>query len=384
MEKLLTEFLFLQEEKVDKPTTEEKEEVEMLSFEEQRILNVGQALDALMTADIHSRGIIKPIYDDMFAKVGEPLSTNAAKQLLDAMKVPNPVVLIGTGFLIKPALHPETDGPISSALLARAVSLLGGVPVIVSEINSMEVLRNACAEAELMVVDTVEDALVYPHSVALVVMPPVAEEELTKEVTEKLLALKPVGMVSIEHPGKASDGKYYSLLGYELKDWPGAVDDLMDRVGEQGGCTIGIGDGGNEAGMGFCKPELDKIVPYGDVIGTAGTCKAPIIASISEYGAYALIAAMEFISGEKVLQSSDLEERVLRTAIRNGAVCGCSGKPVASIDMIDISFIRSYVNMLQCTVTSTMKFSPTRPFFIDFCRGANVGEPGSCSGGHGK
>lgn len=356
----------------------------MLSFEEQRILNAGQALDALMTADIHSRGIIKPIYDNMFAKIGEPLSTNAAKQLLNAMGKKNPVVLIGTGFLIKPALHPETDGPISSALLARAISLLGGTPIIVSEENSMEVLRSACIEAELMVVDEIEDAVKFPHSVALVVMPPASQKKLTEEVMEKLLSLSPVGMVSIEHPGKADDGKYYSLLGYELTEWPGEIDDLMDRVGAKGGCTIGIGDGGNEAGMGFSKPELDQIIPYGKLIGTAGTCKAPIVASISEYGAYALIAAMEFISGIDVLQSPDLEERVLRAAIRAGAVCGCSGKPVPAIDMIDIEYIRSYVNMLKCTVVSTKKFSPTRPFFIDFCRGEVIGEPGSCIGGHGK
>lgn len=357
----------------------------MVSFKEQRILNIGQTLDALMTADIHSRGIIKPIYDNMFAKVGKPLSTNAAGKLLEAMKGrENPIVLIGTGFLVKPTLRPETDGPISSALLARAVSILGGTPVIVSEINSMDVLRAACTEAELIVADTVEEAIERPHSVALVVMPQASRKEATKEVIDKMLSLSPAGMVSIEHPGKADDGKYYSLLGYELKDWPGAVDDLMDLVGEQGGCTIGIGDGGNEAGMGFAKPELDHIVPYGSLIGVAGTCKAPIIASISEYGAYALIAALEFISGKKVLQSPDLEERVLRAAVRAGSVCGCSGRPVAAIDMTDIEYIRSYVNMLQCSVSLTLKFSPTRPFFIDFCRGADVGEPGSCSGGHGK
>ncbi|SHJ56065.1 glutamate cyclase domain-containing protein [Hespellia stercorisuis] len=356
----------------------------MLSFEEQRILNLGQALDALMTADIHSRGIIKPIYDNMFERVGEPLSTNAAKKLLNAMLRPNPIVLIGTGFLVKPTFRPETDGPISSALLARAISLLGGIPIIVSEQNSMDVLKAACTEAELIVTNTIEDAIERPHSVALVIMPPAKQEEETRKVIEQLLSLSPVGMVSIEHPGKADDGKYYSLLGYELKDWPGAIDDLMERVSEQGGCTIGIGDGGNEAGMGYCKPELDEIVPYGAVIGTTGSCDAPIIASISEYGAYALIAALEFVSGKKVLQSPDLEERVLRAAIRAGSVCGCSGRPTAAIDMIDVEYIRSYVNMLQCVVTSTVKFSPTRPFFIDFCRGAEVGEPGTYSGGHGK
>src|SRR5665647_967288 len=105
----------------------------MRSFEEQRILNLGQTLDGLMTADIHSRGNIRPIYEEMVKKVGKPLSTNAAEMLLLSMNKNNPVVLIGTGFLIKPTLKPETDGPISAALLARAISILGGTPIIVSE-----------------------------------------------------------------------------------------------------------------------------------------------------------------------------------------------------------------------------------------------------------
>jgi hypothetical protein len=201
---------------------------------------------------------------------------------------------------------------------------------------------------------------------------------------DALLALEPVAMIAIEHPGKAEDGKYYSALGYELDAWTAPIDDLFDAVRVRGGFTVGIGDLGNEIGMGYAKPEINALIPYGDRITTAGSCNAPIIASISEFGAYGLIAALAAISGRPVLHSPELEEIVLRAAIMAGAVCGCTGVPQPSIDLVDISYLRAFVHMLHCIVVYAQSYSVTRPFFIDLCRGAEIAAPGSCKGGHGR
>jgi len=355
----------------------------MKTFKEQKITNCGWALDSLVTLDFHSRGIIKPIYEHMVKKVGEPLTTHAAAKLFKALKEPKQTVLIGTGFLIKPTLNPETDGPISAVLLARAISRLGGMPVLVAEENCLKVLRACCASAELILCDTVDIARKTPHSVVIEIMPPASDKGATKAALDKLLSMRPAAMVSIEHPGKGADGKYYSLLGYELENWPGAIDDLLELVGKQGGLSIGIGDGGNEAGMGYAKPEIDSITPYGKLINACSSCQAPIVASVSEFGAYGLIAALQLISGEKVLPSPQLLEIVLRAAIVAGSVDGCSGIPRAAIDMIGVRYIKSFIDLLEGVLVCTEEFCPTRPFFIDFCRGADIGAPGNYSGGHG-
>jgi len=357
----------------------------MLSFDEQKRRNLGWAIDSLITLDFHSRGVIRNIYNCMTEKLGGPLISHAGFELFKAIEnSEQKIVLIGTGFLIKPTMKPETDGPISSALTARAISLLGGVPVIVSQKNSRSVLENACAAAELTVCESVEIALETPHSVAIVDMPATAERELADKVISQMLALKPAGMICIELPGKGADGKYYSVMGYELEGWPGPIDDLFELVGKQGGVTIGIGDAGNEAGMGFAKPELDAITPHGSLTGSVVSCSAPIIASVSEFGAYGLIAALQFESGKKLLQKRDLQEAVLRAAVLTGCVDGCTGKPRPALDMIDLEYVLSFIHVLEGILVCTEEFIPTRPFFIEYCRGANIGEPGQYSGGHGK
>lgn len=39
--------------------------------------------------------------------------------------------------------------------------------------------------------------------------------------------------------------------------------------------------------------------------------------------------------------------------------------------------------MLDAIIYYTEEFAPTRPFFVDYCREADIGEPGTYSGGHG-
>lgn len=341
----------------------------MKTFEEQKLMHIGQAIDNQITTDFHARGIIKPIYDVMVSRVGEPLSTYAAKNLYEAIKKPGSIVIIGTGFLITPMMKIETDGPICAALLARAVTLLGGVPIIVAEEECMISLEPACTSAEMNVYYDVQKAIDIHHSVALVPMPRCTDRAAADKVIADLLALKPAAMIDVEHPGKAENGKYYSALGKELA-WAGPVDDLFEGVRQQGGYTVGIGDVGNEVGMGFAKPELNDIVPMGKLVTTQGTCDAPIIAVITEYGAYGLIAALEAVTGIKVMHDANLQEIVTRAAVIGGAVEGCSGLAIPALDMVDISYVRSFVHTLECILKYAEIYSSSRRFFINHCRGA--------------
>lgn len=357
----------------------------MRSFEEQKRINIGWAIDSLITLDFHARGTIRNIYSCMIEKTQYPLTMKAAEELYNALqKSENKIVLIGTGFLIKPTLKPETDGPTAAALTARAISLLGGIPVIVSQRESRTFLKVTCANAELNLCENIEEALETPYSVVLVDMPPIQEKTAADKVMEEMLALRPCAMVSIEHPGQGEDGKYYSVMGYELVGWPGPVDILFEKVGEQGGVTIGIGDAGNEAGMGFAKPEIDSLTPYGEVTSSRISCKAPIISSVSEFGAYGLIAALQVVSGKKVLQSPDLEEKVVQAASTAGCLDGCTGRSNPGLDIVDIKYVRSLIHLLEGILVCTEEFLLPRPFFLDFHRGADIGKPGKYSGGHGK
>ena len=101
--------------------------------------------------------------------------------------------------------------------------------------------------------------------------------------------------------------------------------------------TIGIGDGGNEIGMGKIPHEtIVKNIPNGDLIH----CRVPtdhlIVAGVSNWGAYALAAGVYVLRGVKPpsdLFDPDRERAILEVMVREGPlVDGVTGKQTATVD----------------------------------------------------
>ena len=101
--------------------------------------------------------------------------------------------------------------------------------------------------------------------------------------------------------------------------------------------TIGIGDGGNEIGMGKIPHEtIVKNIPNGDLIH----CRVPtdhlIVAGVSNWGAYALAAGVYVLRGVKPpadLFDPDREREILEVMVREGPlVDGVTGKQTATVD----------------------------------------------------
>jgi hypothetical protein len=101
--------------------------------------------------------------------------------------------------------------------------------------------------------------------------------------------------------------------------------------------TIGIGDGGNEIGMGKLPHEtVVRHIPNGDLIH----CRVPtdhlIVAGVSNWGAYALAAGVFVLRGVKPpadLFDPDREREILEVMVREGPlVDGVTGKQTATVD----------------------------------------------------
>jgi hypothetical protein len=145
-------------------------------------------------------------------------------------------------------------------------------------------------------------------------------------------------LLALEHPGRAADGRYYSMRG---RDWTSHViprdDDFLNAVATRGDVTIGIGDGGNEIGMGKIPHEtIVKNIPNGDLIH----CRVPtdhlIVAGVSNWGAYALAAGVYVLRGVKPpagLFDPACERAILEVMVREGPlVDGVTGKQTATVD----------------------------------------------------
>ena len=104
-----------------------------------------------------------------------------------------------------------------------------------------------------------------------------------------------------------------------------------------GTVTIGIGDGGNEIGMGKIPHEtIVKNIPNGDLIH----CRVPtdhlIVAGVSNWGAYAFAAGLFVLLDRKPpvdLFDPDRELAILEAMVREGPlVDGVTGKQTATVD----------------------------------------------------
>jgi hypothetical protein len=115
--------------------------------------------------------------------------------------------------------------------------------------------------------------------------------------------------------------------------------------------TIGIGDGGNEIGMG--KVPWDVIrrnIPDGGLIA----CRVPtdhlIVAGVSNWGAYALAAGVRLLRGaphDPGLFDVGRERELLELMVKHGPlVDGNTGRPVAEVDGLPFDRYAEVLNRL--------------------------------------
>ena len=195
----------------------------------------------------------------------------AAQTLLGAKGV----VLIGTGFPVNSTF--ETDGPIGAIALYQTLETLGLTPYIV------------CGKP-------LSTALSLHYRVVSLL---VGSGHNHEDEAQRILAhLKPNVVVSIERPGKTSDGRYYNMRGEDISARTACFDTFLDLAN----CpTIAIGDGGNEIGMG----NVRQVLQHWDIEAAVTECDELIVADVSNWGSYGLIALMSRIEGKDFLQAFD-------------------------------------------------------------------------------
>jgi hypothetical protein len=219
-------------------------------------------------------------------------------------------VAIISGFYIPAASAPETDGPVGGVTLARALLRRGFGAELWTDFRCVEAFR-VCAEAVSFPTDRVID--------------------VSGDIDGAKL---PDALIYVERPGRASDGAYYDMRKKDISDFTCALDAFALR-GEAR--TIGIGDGGNEVGMGNYKPGLSEMMPdYAECLCEVKADVA-IPVDVSNWGAYALAAAISVDAGEWLAQTAAEETAMLESLRRAGAVDGVTKKPSASVDGFDIS-----------------------------------------------
>lgn len=325
--------------------------------------NIGQNLDNLANLDPRGYGVCRILYDASRAYTGEPLTMHAAKALCNTVRAGDLVYLM-TGFVLLDNKSAETDGIVSTMLLARALVLaFDAKPVVICQAENLEAVKNISRVIGLHLYDTIEDLKKNPISMAVI---PFTKEKAEAEAQADALLAKglPSAVIANEFPGENRVGEFHNAVGKRTTPLEAKADILFEKLQKAGVLNIAIGDLGNEMGMGTITGQLDKYIPYakagacscGCGGGIAARVGADIIitATVSDWGCYGMIAAIAYLLGDMdIMHDADLEKAVLTTAAKSGMV-DMYGWTIPAIDGFDLQTNMAIVTMMR----ECIKYAP--------------------------
>lgn len=319
---------------------------------------VGERLDRLMTVEIRPlsgglpAGYVAPMYAACRRHHGLPLTTLAARKLIDAVK-PGSTVLIATGAGIAPKLPlGETDGPPGAAVLARALVLGFGVKAIL-------VTEDAHMPPVAAVASVVNDELGGKGKIAVESFPmgahigQMAAEYLVREYS-------PTAVLFVERDGPNVEGYFHGVRGdCREPEQVAHVYQLAAVAKSRRILSVGIGDGGNEVGFGAVRDEISAVHPLrakclrGCESGVVTTTATDVVvsASVSNWGAYAVAAALaSALAKPELIHSPELERALIEATVKAGARDGATSLAECAVDGIDWQGHASFVGLLNSIV----------------------------------
>ena len=200
-------------------------------------------------------------------------------------------VAIVTGFYVPDATTPaaETDGPLGATLLADVLNLSGVETLIITDELCESTVRTAMASCGV--------------EIELLVCP--IDRSLSHAWREELWSCEPgrslTHLISVERVGPSLHEAHHeascrNMRGQPIDDWSADLYRLFEECPAHIR-TIGIGDGGNEIGMGTFWDEIGyRLSP------PLHACRTPtnwtVLAGVSDWGAMALATAFTVLRSD--------------------------------------------------------------------------------------
>ena len=262
----------------------------------------------------------------------------------------------------------ETDGPPGAAVLGRALRHLGADVGYVTDAVTAPVLA-----ATLAALGEPKDVTCYP-----------AGPDAARDTLERM---RPSHLVAIERPGRAQDGVYRNMRGDDVSAWNAPLDELFllaQRPGERSHArldqptrgtsrprgprynnprynktrleraddrvtTIGVGDGGNEIGMGNVRARLRGAAALAKRIASVVRVDHLVVAGVSNWGAYGIAAHLGRLAGRPLLHTPDEERRIVGACVSAGACDGVTRRREATVDGLPLDVHAALVALLAVT-----------------------------------
>ena len=239
-------------------------------------------------------------------------------------------VLIGTGFPVLDTF--ETDGPVGAIALYQLLQRLGATPVIV------------CGDPLYSKLQA--DYRCYRISVN-------HYHRLPEIAAAALDELRPQLVISIERPGFNASQRYFNMRGEDISERCASFDYFLI----QASCpTIGIGDGGNEIGMG----NLHQAVSQLNITPAVTECDELIVADVSNWAAWGIGAMLSILRGENLLAAAD-PLAILQYLSARGSVDGVTRLNTLTEDSLPHTEGLQLINDLGLLITEPVRIEHQPP-----------------------
>jgi hypothetical protein len=226
----------------------------------------------------------------------------------------------------------EIDGPIGAAVIASALSKLG---------HRVDIL----VEAEVKpVIDRLLERLGTDAGVVLTSNS--SSDEVRGWADRYDLA------ITVEKLGRAADGRRHSIMATPLPPGDSYIDDFIIAMNERGKLTVGLGDGGNEIGFGKFHDQVSAMVPRGKELVTTTATKYLLPAAVSNFGAYAIVAALALrTENQDLLPDGATVVKLIEDAVAEGCLDGGTVDPTfIGDDGIPAEGVAAVVTVLRTIV----------------------------------
>ncbi len=287
-----------------------------------------QQLRRLIQQDVGGRGLATHPDENLFTHCIDDFE-QACRSIAETT---SPEIGIVTGFFIPDSKPPagETDGPLGALYLARALAPIGVKVHLITDdfcVKAFEAGLSATGLANQVGISTI-DAWQNQNLTHLIALERAGPNHTLDSIDEQSRELFGQCVAPEDRD------QCFTMRGKNVTARMGEAHRLFE---ETNAVTIGIGDGGNEVGMGRIPWEIiRRNVPGGEKVACRIATDLLIVCGVSNWGAYALALGALDLRDEPIseqLLDENLEHSLLELMVREGPlVDGVLARHQASVD----------------------------------------------------
>ena len=174
-------------------------------------------------------------------------------------------------------------------------------------------------------------------------------------------------LIAIERPSPSAEGAYCTMSGRDISPHCDPIDVLFEQASRfDDVTTIGIGDGGNEVGMGKVRDAVVRNIANGETIAASTACDHLVTCGVSNWGGLALACGLyavakcrvhnryrrnglgfvdDTVSLDAFVLDAGADEDLHKFIRDSGFRDGISGEQVLTVDNLD--YYTTHATMLQ-------------------------------------